>query len=389
MSEPEVDEVIRMQEAARSWRHILEERADEVEKARRVPDDLARALASDGFYRMWVTRSLGGLEFPLVPTLDVLESLAEGDPAVAWCVAIGITSSLALTSIPKSSAEKIFANPETIMAGVFAPSGRADARDDGFDVSGRWSFGSGTQNADWILAGCRYFRGDDPIDDDRGRPRTHMVCVPRRDVEFVDNWDVLGLCGTGSCDFKLDGVYVPEDRVAGFFPSQRPAGSLYRIPNLTLLAVGFGAIALGLARAALVEFYELAATKRGMMSIDLLGKRSDVQNELARVEVALRAARSHYYEMAEAIQAAAEDGKVEIDHRADLRLANCHAVDTAVKITSALFRLGGGSSIYRGSRLQRFMRDANVITQHIQVCSQNYTVIGSQLLGHPHGVGIL
>ena len=59
-----------------------------------------------------------------------------------------------------------------------------------------------------------------------------MVLVPRRELEFLDNWDVLGLCGTGSSDFRLKDVQVAEDFISGWFPSDRPPGSLYRIPRV-------------------------------------------------------------------------------------------------------------------------------------------------------------
>jgi alkylation response protein AidB-like acyl-CoA dehydrogenase len=397
MSDPAGHETDRLRESARAWIPVLVSRADEIESARQLPDDIAQQLAGEGFYRMWVTRQLGGLEFPLVPTLEILESLAEGDPSVAWCVAIGITSSLSLTALPETSAKEVFAKPETIFAGVFAPTGRADAlsdtltaeTDSGFQVTGQWSFGSGAPNADWVLAGCRFFKDGEPITDEHGTPRTNMVLVPSSQIESLDNWDVLGLRGTGSSDFRLTDVRVSENMVPGWFSTTRPTGSLYRIPNLTLLAVGFGAIALGLARAVLDEFKQLAATKISAMAVDPLGKRGDVQSQVARAEVQLRSARTHYYEMADAIYAAAESGKVTLDHRADLRLANCHAVDTGAEIAATAFRLAGGSSIYRGSRIERLFRDSNVITQHVQVRSENYAIIGSQLLGVPRGVGIL
>lgn len=389
MSEPANQEIDRMKTAARALIPALVARADEIETARQLPDDLARELASQGFYRMWVQRTLGGLEFPLVPTLEVLESLAEGDPSVAWCIAIGITSSLSLTAIPEAAAKEVFAERETIFAGVYAPTGRADKTESGFRVNGQWAFGSGTRNADWVLGGCRFFDDGQPICDERGVPRTNMVLVRQREIETLDNWDVLGLRGTGSSDYRMTDVSVSEDFVPAWLASTRPSGSLYRIPNLTLLAVGFGAIALGLGRAVLDEFSQLAATKISAMAVDPVAKRGDVQSGLARAEVKLRSARSHYYEMAEAIHAAAESGKVTLDHRADLRLANCHAVDTAADVAATVFRLAGGSAIYRGSRIERLFRDANVITQHVQVRSENYAVIGSQLLGVPRGVAIL
>lgn len=374
---------------ARAWRPRLEERADEIERARRLPDDLAKELAADGFYRMWVPRGLGGLELPLVPSLEALEALAQGDASAAWCVAIGITSSLALPSLPEPAARTVFAAPETILAGVYAPTGRAEADGDDFVVDGRWAFGSGASNAAWVLAGCRFFADGEPLLDEHDRPRSHMVLVPRGELELIDNWDVSGLRGTGSSDFELHGVRVARDFIPGFAPGPRPPGPLYRIPQLTLLAVGFGAISLGLARAALDELAELAGRKKGVGSSRRLAERSEVQSAFARAEASLRAARHHYYGSAAALYAAAEAGAPDVDRRVDLRLATCHAVETGAEVATTAYRLGGGSSIYAASRLQRCFRDAHVIPQHVQVRSELYAVMGSHLLGAPRGVEVL
>ena len=222
----------------------LAARAQEIELARQMPDDLAKTLADRGFYRMWIPERFGGLEVPLAPSLEVFETLAQADPSVAWCVAIAVSSTLVLPHLPESSARTIFDRPERIIAGVYAPKGRGDASEGGFRVSGRWPFGSGTQNADWILAGCRFFRDGEAILDSRGNPRTHMVVVPANQVEFLDTWHVTGLAGTGSTDFAMQNVEVSEDFISAWNPVPRAEEPLYRIPQLSLLAVGFGIVVL-------------------------------------------------------------------------------------------------------------------------------------------------
>ncbi|MDG2333248.1 MAG: acyl-CoA dehydrogenase family protein [Myxococcota bacterium] len=378
-----------MIDAAHAMAPTLLARADEIEEARQVPNDLAQSLAEQGFYRMWVPEELGGLAMPLAPSLNVFEILAQGDAAVAWCVAIGVSSTLALPYLPASTARTIFDQPNRIIAGVYAPKGRADSCKDGFRVSGRWPFGSGTRNADWVLAGCRFFRDGEPILDKRGNPRTNMVIVPASQVEFLDTWNVTGLEGTGSNDFKLEDVPVPEAFISAWNPTPVPEDRLYRIPQISLLAVGFGAIALGIARSALSDLQTMASAKTATGQSAPLAQRRDFQGDLARAEVSLRAARSHYYECAEALwDAAAEDDQC-LDERASLRLATLHAVEVGAEISRTAYRLGGASSIYTSSRLQRHFRNSHVITQHVQVRPDLYSVIGSHLAGEPKGIEML
>ena len=378
-----------MFEVAQKIAPTLRSRSDEIETARRIPDDLARSLAEQGFYRMWVPGSLGGLEMPLLPSLEVFEVLAQADPSVAWCVAIAVSSTLALPHLPEASAAAIFDRPERVIAGVYAPKGRADSCEDGFRVSGRWPFGSGTQNADWILAGSRFFHDGQPILDKAGNPRIHMVVVPVSQFEFLDTWHVTGLAGTGSTDFKMEDVLVSEEYISGWNPAPASQSPLHRISQLSLLAVGFGAISLGLGRSALDELVALARAKTATGQSAPLAQRRDFQSDLARADVSLRAARSLYYECAEALWDAAARDAAGIDERASLRLATLHAVETGAEVARTAYGLGGASSVYLTSRLQRLFRDSHVITQHVQVRPDLYSVIGSHLSGEPKGTEML
>jgi alkylation response protein AidB-like acyl-CoA dehydrogenase len=375
---------------ARSHLAEIRARADEIEAARRLPADLSRKLAASGLYRVWVPKRYGGIEAPLVPGLRMLETLATADASVAWCGFIATTSSTALAGLPEATAREIFATPETLICGVFAPHGRADKESGGFRVTGQWAFGSGTQNADWVLGGCGFFEGGAPLRSESGAPRQHMVIVPAAQVSFLDTWQVSGLCGTGSTDFRLDGVLVPEERVVGWLVKRPPPLPLYAFPNFTLLAMGIGAVALGVGRAAIAELVQLAAAKQPTHSSKTLAERGDVQASVARAEADLRAARAFYYEAAEAgWEAATSGGGVAIPLRRDIRVATTHAVHAAVRVTQGMYECGGGTSLYRRSPLQRYLRDAHAMTQHVMVARATWETAGRAYLGIESGTQLL
>ena len=333
---------------AREIAPILSKRADEAEEARRMPADLSQLLAQKGFFSMWVPTELGGGGVPLASSLESIEILSQADPSVGWVVGIGVSSTLVLPHFDPDIAGAIFARPETVICGVYAPKGRAES--DGqhhFRVSGQWPFGSGTQNADWVLSGSHFFRDGEIITDSKGTPRSHMVAVPRSEVEFLDTWHTSGMRGTGSTDYRLDNVRVSEDYIAAWKPHAMPDNPLYRIPQLTLLATAFGSIALGLARGALVELTELANGKVATGQSQRMAERRDVQGEVARAEVRVRSARTHYYECVEAIWEAAREDRVGLDERSALRLSMLHAVETGAEVARSPYRQGGATAIRR------------------------------------------
>ncbi|HVH19803.1 MAG TPA: acyl-CoA dehydrogenase family protein [Myxococcota bacterium] len=375
---------------ARSLVDEVRARADEIEAARRLPADLSRRFAESGLYRVWVPKRYGGLEAPLVPVLRALELLAVADASAAWCGFIATTSSTALGGLPEKTAREVFSTPETLLCGVFAPHGRAEACPGGFRASGQWSFGSGTQNADWVLAGCQLMKDGAPVRGDDGAPRQHMVLVPAAEVEFLDTWHVAGLCGTGSTDFRLTDVFVPEERVVGW-KVRRPLDlPLFTFPNFTLLAMGIGAVALGVGRAAIDSLNALARAKQPTHSSKTLAERADVQSAIAQAEAQLRSARAFYYEAAEAgWEAAQGGGRPTLAHRRDIRVSTTHAAATAVRVAQSMYECAGGTSLYKTSPLQRQLRDAHAITQHVMVGRATWETAGRAFLGIESGTQLL
>ncbi len=375
------DTVVDTRETARRLAPELRERAAELEDLRRLPEDLSQRFAKSGFYRMCVPERHGGLEQSPAITMETVELLARGDAAPAWVVFIGATSGTTLALLPESTAREVFATPETMIAGVFAPRGEAIVEADGYRVSGQWPWGSGTQNADWILAGCRVIRDGEMEQLPNGTPRSRMMLVPASEVEFVDTWHVSGLAGTGSTDFVIHDRFVPDARAVGLGVDGALERPLYRFPQFGLLAMGIAAVSLGLARAAIDELVAIAGGKTPAGSARPLAARPATQSEFARAEAALRSARAFYYETIEAAWREAQDGRLGRDARRDVRLATTHATHAAAEAVDRMYHLGGGTSVYRRSPLQRFFRDVHVATQHMMVGPATWELAGRLFLG--------
>jgi indole-3-acetate monooxygenase len=375
---------------ARAMKGELRGRSDEIERARRMPADLSASFARAGFYRMCVPEVYGGLELPPADTMYTIETLAQADGSAAWCVFIGATSGTVLALLPPESARAIFHKADVLLGGVFAPRGKAVVEPGGFRVSGRWQWGSGTQNADWVMGGCEVIRDGKPELLHNGTPRSRMMIAPASEIEFFDTWHVSGLCGTGSTDFAMNDLFVPDARAVGIGvdgPLERP---LYAFPQFGLLAMGIAAVALGLARASIDALVEIAGGKTPQGSARPLAARPATQADVSRAEAILRAARAFYYEAIEAgWESACAHGRIEVEHRRDVRLATTHATRASAEVVDLMYDLGGGTSVYQRSPLQRIFRDVHVATQHMMVSPATLELTGRLLLGVDTDVGQL
>jgi alkylation response protein AidB-like acyl-CoA dehydrogenase len=232
------------------------------------------------------------------------------------------------------------------------------------------------------MGGCQVVRDGEVERMRSGAPRPRSVLVPAGEVEFFDTWHVSGLCGTGSTDFAMNDLFVPEERVAGIGVDRPLERALYAFPQFGLLGMGIAAVALGLARAAIDALVDLAGGKTPQGSSRSLAERPAAQADVSRAEALLRSSRAFYYEaIAAAWERARAEGRIEDAHRRDIRLATTHATRSCADAVDLMYHLAGGTSVFRSSPLQRVFRDVHVATQHMMVSPSTLELTGRLLLG--------
>lgn len=366
-----------LERAVETIRAMVAGTSADIEAARRVPPGVAAACARGGLIRMLAPAGLGGGEVHPNTFARLLSRLASADAATAWCVMTGATTGLLTAWLRPDAAALIWADPEAVLAGVFAPMGRAAREGDHYRVSGRWPFMSGCENASWRLGGA--------IVD--GKARSMFLRADQ--TEVLDTWHVAGLRGTGSHHVQATDALVPAALTADLTrdPPHHP-GALYTFPPFGLLAVGVCAVGLGIARAAVEHFVEGAAVRgpNGRSAAD----DSLVQVTVARAEADLRAATAYLHTaIDEAWDAALATGATTVEHRAALRMAATRCTELAVSTVDALYTAGGGRALYETSPLQRHLRDIHGVTQHIMVSKSTYKAIGRVVLGADPGTALL
>ena len=335
-----------------------------------------KGLTDAGLMRMCVPAAYGGPEVDPPTMVEAIEAVAHADGAAGWCSMIASTTSSMAAFLPVDAATEIYGDPSSITGGVFAPNGTGTATwvdgHDGFVVTGRWAWGSGTQHCRWVLGGA--------VCDDG----TFRLCwFPQTDVVFHDTWHTSGMRGSGSLDYSVSEVFAPSERTMQ--PGvTRPVvrTPLSSFPNFTLLAAGVSAVGLGVARRAVDELVDLAQGKKPQYSSKTLAQSSFTQIELARAEAQLRSARSFLLDELSSAWAVAEDGgEVTVEARTGIRLAATHAATVGAAVADTAFTLAGGTAVYDTSVLGRCLRDAHVVTQHIQTAPKLNETIGKLLLG--------
>lgn len=366
-------------------------RAADTERQRRLPADLAAELAQAGLFRLAVPKALGGAETDVATLFTTLEQLGRADAATGWCVMIGGTTALISAWLAKDHAREIWADPNVITGGVFAPMGQALLDGDDYVVSGRWAWGSGSANCSWLLGGAIIMEGSEMRRLPNGAPDHRMMVMRRAEVELIDTWDALGMRGTGSGDLAAKDVRVPQGRSVSFITdTPRETGPLYRFAPFGLLALGIAAVASGNALGALDDLKALAVAKKGQGSSRSLAERGVVQADFAVAHADLAAARALVHaEIAAAWDRVVAGDTLDLAARARLRLAATRLTQVSARVAAKMHELVGGTSVYACHPLNRRFRDAHVATQHVMVAPPTLELAGRVLLGLPVDASML
>ena len=367
---------------------IIAEAAARTEAGRRIDEAVLTALHKDGMFRILAPRWLGGGEAAPSEFVEVVEVFARADASTAWCLCQMGVCAIAGAYLAPQVAREIFADPHAAIAWGTTRDAKAVACEGGYRVSGTWEFGSGCHHATWLGGHCPIGDGDGAaIVGEDGQPLDRTVLFPRSSAEITDVWRVLGLRGTGSDQYALDGLFVPARHSVPTISRWPDADRLklaapYRFSVNGLYAPGFAAVALGNARGMFDALVDLAGRKTPMWRGKTLGHAANVQAVVAESDARLHAARVYVVDTLRRCEAnAMTNGGLSIDQRMSLRAASTFAIRDATRVAEALFALAGATALFDGDEIERRFRDAHAISQHHQGRLAHLETVGKHLMG--------
>src|SRR5262245_35154682 len=289
-------------QAAAALRPLLRRHHDEIEHEQRLPKVLVEEFHAAGFYNMVIPRELGGLQVDPLTYLRVVEVLSESVGSAGWNIANNSIGQLVTLGLPDEGVREIYAQgPDTVIAGTAVQGGgQAIPVDGGYRVTGRWRFGSGCQESSWMLGSFKILDGTEVRKSPDGTSSYWRGVFARSEAHVIDgSWDVTGLRGTGSFDWTVDDLFLPERRVmvhAGVpLDNQwgRWPGITYALPAQAWVGPHQSAVITGIARAGINALIELAADKTPRGRTGLLCDNPQVQDAVGRADAILNAGRNY------------------------------------------------------------------------------------------------
>lgn len=380
LSSPAAQDVIRSAEALAP---VLGARRADCARHARVPEATIEDFHSAGFFKLLQPGEYGGHEMDPQVFYTVLQDIARTCMSSAWVLGVVGVHNWQLNLFDDEAAAEVWGDDSSVLiSSSYAPVGRVTPVDGGFRLSGKWSFSSGCEHCDWVFLGAVVPTEDAPWD--MRNYRTFLL--PAADYSIVENWDVVGLKGTGSHDIVVDDVFVPEhrthngreDRGGLKFMHKAP---LYRLPFMQVFSRAVSTPTLGAAQGALEKFVELAKTRQSgpvPMRDDPSAKRlaADVDSALAR-------RRHELLHDFDAMMARARAGEsAALKDRARYRHNTATVADECVALSSRMLKAAGSSGIRNHSPLLQQHLDILASQAHVANIADTFAVNhGGMLFG--------
>lgn len=376
-------------EAARALVPAIQAAADRIETERQLPGDLLGELHKARLFHMLVPKAVGGEEVDVLTFYHAIEAIASGDASAAWCVGQANGVAMAAAYLEPSVAREVFGGPtSTVASGPNSRQAKAVKVKDGYRVSGKWGFASGSRHSRFLGGHCTVYEDDNtPAKDANGRPLDRTMLFPKSQANIIDDWRVMGLRGTGSNSYEVENVFVPEaySYTRDADADRRVHAPLYtHFSGFNMFGLSFSAVALGIARTCIAEFQKLAAEKSPQAAgwAWVLRDNAVVQSKMAQAQAQWRSARALVLEIYDELQDKARAGKpFDLKDRADMRLASTFAMNEACKVVDLIHHAAGATAIFEANPFERRFRDINCASQQGQASQSNFEVIGQVYLG--------
>jgi len=349
---------------------LLREHAASGEAIRHLPPPVVAELHRTGLIRYLQPKSRGGMELDFVAWVDIPEMLGRGDCSMAWNVANLASHHRTLALFSAEAQEEVWGeNPDALIAaGIAYPQGRARRVDGGLVLSGTWNFCSAVNDSGWNMLACTVRDGDKPVD--------WRHCLLRRpEYEIVDDWQTMGMRGTGSCTVKVEDLFVPAYRTQSMatalpgheFPGVKVhANPMYRVPTSALGGHALAGCIVGAAQAALDAMIEWVKSRSTSYTGAKMRDFQTVQLRIgmagAKVDMARLVLRGDCLEADAAVKAGTP---VDVETKLRFKRNAAAAVRFSVEAVDLLHEMAGANGIYDQAPLQRIFRDVRSASAHI------------------------
>jgi indole-3-acetate monooxygenase len=382
-------------ETARNIAPTLSQYVKEEESNRRPSRQVLDALREAGFFRLFLPKSLGGVEADPLTAAKVVGEVAMHNTTAGWSMMVANTSTWWCSRLSDRGIDELYKNgPDTFIAGAFHPPMKATPVENGYLLNGRSPLASNVHEAEWIFV-TAFVMEQGEMKTSNGVPEIIGVFMRSEHCQIIDTWHTVGMRATDSNDVAANDVFVPAQLsyplVPSFQPNRHYKGSLYQFPAI---GASIGSlivpIALAVARNAISELKIMADKKIPFGSTVSIRDKGTVQKKLGNAEAFVQSGHAYLYHVLSACWKKTLDReKLSLNERAELLLAIAHTNQTSLQAVDLMYSAAGTSAIYTRNKLAGYFCDAQVIRHHGFANESRYETAAQVYFGLPPDLPVI
>lgn len=341
------------------------ELAAKAEKLGQLPEEWLSEIYAEKYFKLFVPKDLGGLEYTLPEALKIEEKLAKFDGSLGWTVTLCAGAAWFVGFMDESARKAIFPDYKLCLAGSGFVGGKADKIGENYLISGSWTYASGALHATHLTANCEILEDGEPLLDKKGMPVIKAFVLDRENVEILDGWNYMGMIATGSHAFRCENLSVSLDRCFDILPEKAQLKApVYQYPFLQFAETTLAANILGISKH-LIELIEQSFWKRHEYRKYDKKHLRYFQNLLSHQHKKLQKLREEYYTQVELSWIELEKkGKISKSQLKKISQISRKLTQKCREITGKLYPFAGLEAAKTHTELNRVWRDFNTVGQH-------------------------
>lgn len=152
--------------------------------------------------KAYLPKSLGGLEYNIFETLQIIEDAGYINGSLGWLVQIGNGGNYFASNFKNKEVLKYFEDPNFVLAGSGTVTCKAEKSDEGVYIPyGTWKYCSGSSYASHFTITF----------DLEGE--TVSALIPKNDVNIIYDWDTIGMKNTSTNSIEVNNLFIPKENL--------------------------------------------------------------------------------------------------------------------------------------------------------------------------------
>lgn len=343
---------------------ILTDEANRSESLEKLTSAALGILNKKKLLDLFVPQRYGGLQRDLPEALRWLEATSWIDGSLGWTLTLASGAGLFGAFMTPEFAHSVFSQNDTFISGSGFPGGKAEKTNSGFQINGSWKYASGINHATLITATC-YLTKDEAVIHNDGEPVTKAVAFYPDEIEIKNRWNSMGLKATGSHDFEVKGVNIPQKRAFTISTdSVQVEGLLYQYPFEAFAHCTLAISMLGMVRRFFDEAKQILLSKNGASNLNGLSRTLQAKYNHLHLKF-IQAKKSVYKNVEQSWKALQNSGALGVSSVNKISTQSQKSCQTALHCVQELYPLLGMNAIIPDTLINRCWRDLHTASQHM------------------------